>query len=124
MHPTCVINVVGLTSALLGEDTPNLNALRAEGSCAPVRAAVPCYAHASGDTLQELGRLFPKTKKLITEQHLNSLANISDGVDGRRLRKAVITACAANKETALDIERLAFQDLQAAIRQVANIKHS
>jgi predicted AlkP superfamily pyrophosphatase or phosphodiesterase len=50
MHPTCVINVVGLTSALLGEDTPNLNALRAEGSCAPVRAAVPavtCTAQAT-----------------------------------------------------------------------------
>jgi SpoVK/Ycf46/Vps4 family AAA+-type ATPase len=76
------------------------------------------------DTLQELSRLFPKTEKLITEQHLNSLASISDGVDGRRLRKAVVTACAASKETALDIERLTFQDLQAAVRQVANVKHS
>jgi predicted AlkP superfamily pyrophosphatase or phosphodiesterase len=50
MHPTAVINVVGLTTALLGEDTPHLNALRRSGVCAPVRAVVPavtCTAQAT-----------------------------------------------------------------------------
>lgn len=50
MHPTAVINVVGLTSALLGPDTPHLNALRAGGALAPVRAvepAVTCTAQAT-----------------------------------------------------------------------------
>lgn len=41
MYPTAVINVVGLTSALLGPDTPHLNALRSEGSAAPIRATFP-----------------------------------------------------------------------------------
>ena len=41
MHPTAVINVVGLTQALLGEHTPNLNALRRDGACAPVHAMLP-----------------------------------------------------------------------------------
>jgi predicted AlkP superfamily pyrophosphatase or phosphodiesterase len=41
MHPTAVINVVGLTPAMLGPDTPHLNALRREGSAAPIRAAFP-----------------------------------------------------------------------------------
>ena len=50
MHPTAVINLVGLTSALLGEDTPNLNALRRDGTAAPIRAVVPavtCTAQAT-----------------------------------------------------------------------------
>ena len=49
MHPTAVINVVGLTSALL-DHTPNLKALAREGSQAPVRAVLPavtCSAQAT-----------------------------------------------------------------------------
>jgi predicted AlkP superfamily pyrophosphatase or phosphodiesterase len=50
VHPTAVINVVGLTEALLGEHTPNLNALRRDGAAAPIRAALPavtCTAQAT-----------------------------------------------------------------------------
>ena len=50
MVPTAVLNVVGLTKALLGPDTPNLNALARDGSMAPVRAitpAVTCSAQAT-----------------------------------------------------------------------------
>jgi predicted AlkP superfamily pyrophosphatase or phosphodiesterase len=49
MHPTAVINVVGLTSALL-EHAPHLKALAREGSQAPVRAILPavtCSAQAT-----------------------------------------------------------------------------
>ena len=50
MHPTAVINVVGLTSALLGEDTPYLSAFARAGAVSPVRAitpAVTCSAQAT-----------------------------------------------------------------------------
>lgn len=50
MHPTAVINVVGLTRALLGDDTPHLTTLAREGACAPIRAVVPavtCTAQAT-----------------------------------------------------------------------------
>lgn len=50
MRPTAVLNVVGLTRALLGSDTPHLNALVAGGACAPLRAitpAVTCSAQAT-----------------------------------------------------------------------------
>lgn len=50
MHPTAVINVVGLTPALLGQDTPHLNALARSGSSAPIRAVTPavtCTAQAT-----------------------------------------------------------------------------
>ena len=41
IHPTAVINVVGLTPALVGVDTPHLQALARDGSMAPVHAAFP-----------------------------------------------------------------------------------
>jgi predicted AlkP superfamily pyrophosphatase or phosphodiesterase len=50
MHPTAVINVVGLTPSLLGPDTPNLNMLLRGGSSAPIRAVTPavtCTAQAT-----------------------------------------------------------------------------
>jgi len=50
MHPTAVINVVGLTSALLGPDTPHLSAFAREGVIAPIRAVTPavtCTAQAT-----------------------------------------------------------------------------
>jgi AAA+ superfamily predicted ATPase len=76
------------------------------------------------DTLEELARAFPAVGKLITPTHLKNLAALSDGVDGRRLRKAVVNACALNKQTAIDIEKLTFHDLQTAMRDVAEAKHS
>lgn len=50
MHPTAVINVVGLTSALLGDDTPHLSAFAREGAASPIQAitpAVTCSAQAT-----------------------------------------------------------------------------
>jgi len=50
VRPTVVLNVVGLTRSLLGRDTPHLNALVADGVCAPLRAitpAVTCSAQAT-----------------------------------------------------------------------------
>ena len=41
MHHTAVINVVGLTPALLGPDTPNLNVLARNGSGRPLRTVTP-----------------------------------------------------------------------------------
>lgn len=47
---TAVINVVGLTPALIGSDTPNLRALAQDGSMGPVRPVLPavtCTAQAT-----------------------------------------------------------------------------
>jgi len=80
--------------------------------------------HIIRDTLEELARAFPKVEKLITPAHLKSLADLSDGVDGRRLRKAVVNACALDKKTAIDINNLTFHDLQTAMKDVAESKHT
>jgi predicted AlkP superfamily pyrophosphatase or phosphodiesterase len=50
MHPTTVLNVVGLTRRALGPDTPHLSALLQEGSSASIRATLPavtCTAQAT-----------------------------------------------------------------------------
>jgi predicted AlkP superfamily pyrophosphatase or phosphodiesterase len=50
MHPTVVLDVVGLTPALMGTDTPNLNTLAREGVRVPIHAitpAVTCSAQAT-----------------------------------------------------------------------------
>jgi len=41
MHPTVVINVVGLTPALLGQHTPNLSRLAAKGGLRPLTTVTP-----------------------------------------------------------------------------------
>ncbi len=41
MHPTVVINVVGLTPALLGDNTPNLSALARDGISVPLTTITP-----------------------------------------------------------------------------------
>ncbi len=41
MHPTLVLNVAGLTPALLGPDTPHLNALAAQGGVRPLATILP-----------------------------------------------------------------------------------
>ena len=50
IHPTAVLNVVGLTPAMIGDDTPHLRALARDGSVAPIRAGLPavtCTAQAT-----------------------------------------------------------------------------
>ena len=50
MHPLAILNVVGLTSSLIGDDTPHLSALVRDGSSAPIRPVVPavtCTAQAT-----------------------------------------------------------------------------
>jgi predicted AlkP superfamily pyrophosphatase or phosphodiesterase len=50
LHPTAIIDVVGLTPSMLGDDTPHLTALARDGSSAPIRAitpAVTCSAQAT-----------------------------------------------------------------------------
>jgi len=50
VYPTAVLDIVGLTGAHLGDDTPHLNALRRSGSHAPLRSGLPavtCTAQAT-----------------------------------------------------------------------------
>jgi predicted AlkP superfamily pyrophosphatase or phosphodiesterase len=51
MHPVIVINVVGLTSRLLGPSTPHLSSLAARSGARPLRAILPAVTCAAQSTM-------------------------------------------------------------------------
>ena len=63
------------------------------------------------ETLYALGKAFPKVKTLAATPELEKVIHACDGLDGRRIRKLVASACTFDKETALDPERLTANDL-------------
>ena len=77
------------------------------------RRSVPILAAA----VDELARAFPKTKHILTDSDFETAAKHCVGLDGRRIRKLVISACALRKSTALDPNNLTASDLVQAARQ-------
>ena len=65
----------------------------------------------------ELARAFPKTNHILTDPDFETAAKHCVGLDGRRIRKLVISACALRKSTALDPNNLTASDLVQATRQ-------
>ena len=70
-------------------------------------------------TLVDMGRVFPNLSRLAKDPDLSQVAQIADGLDGRRLRKLVGTACTLRKEVALDPNLLTLQDLLEAVHVAA-----
>ena len=76
------------------------------------------------DMLMELSKYWADLKSLLL--HVPSLAVAADGLDGRQLRKAVISAAAQSKATAMDLNKLtadhllvALKDFQQTIKEAA-----
>lgn len=69
------------------------------------------------DTLQGLAEHWPAIAGL--KRDIGSFAAASDGLDGRRLRKAVVGAAAQTLETARDPGRLTSLQIIASLRAVA-----
>jgi SpoVK/Ycf46/Vps4 family AAA+-type ATPase len=66
------------------------------------------------DTIAALAEEWPKVKELST--HLAEFVTESDGLDGRRLRKALFSAAASSLRTAQDPGCLTQVDVVAALR--------
>jgi pachytene checkpoint protein 2 len=67
--------------------------------------------------VEELARAFPATGRIPQVAEFERAAKYCIGLDGRRIRKLVISACARNKQTAIDPNRLTAADvLEAAIQ--------
>ena len=80
------------------------------------------------DTLTALAEAYPGVTLQSKGVFLDELAHASDGLDGRRLRKTVLAACASEKTSALDPSRLTAKQLEravhSAIRALPNsVKH-
>ncbi len=69
------------------------------------------------DTVLSIGEVYPKVKHIIHEQDFKLAAKLCVGLDARRVRKAVLAACARNKHTALDPSGLKSADILAAVEQ-------
>lgn len=67
-------------------------------------------------TLRALGKAVPKLRTVAEARELDSLGRQCVGLDGRRIRKAVVSALAHSKELALAPEKLSLHELREAVR--------
>ena len=68
--------------------------------------------------LAELAQVWPNTKSL--ESGINKFVEASEGLDGRRLRKAIVGAAAMSLETAKDPSRVKTQHVLKALELASN----
>lgn len=73
--------------------------------------------------IEELARAFPSTARILQDPELERAAKHCVGLDGRRIRKLVIAACALRKQTAIDPSGLTAADVaEAAVQAQEEIK--
>ncbi len=65
-------------------------------------------------TLEALATAFPSVNSIPSQSEFTKAVELCQGLDGRRIRKLVATACTFDKETALDPNRLSTKDLMRA----------
>jgi AAA+ superfamily predicted ATPase len=75
------------------------------------------------DTLDRLARVYPKIGKLRNDGQIERAAKLSVGLDGRRIRKAVMSAMAHTKQIAANPELLTAEAVLAAI-ELAQTEHA
>lgn len=74
--------------------------------------------------LATVGETFPAIAKLAESRNLERVAQAAAGLDGRTLRKLIVNAMAMRKETAMDPNRLALADLEAAARNAQSSRRA
>jgi SpoVK/Ycf46/Vps4 family AAA+-type ATPase len=66
------------------------------------------------DAVKGLSRSFPQAASALKSPHFDAVAAACHGLDGRQIRKLVISACTFDPQTALDPNRLTADDLLRA----------
>lgn len=78
------------------------------------------------DTLDRLAQIYPKVARLRNDAEIEKAAKRSVGLDGRRIRKAVMSALAHTKQIAANPELLTAEAVLAAIElaqtELANVE--
>lgn len=69
------------------------------------------------DVLEQLASAWPRVADL--KRHLAAFVAASEGLDGRRLRKAIASAAATSVETASDLNKLKVEHVLATLKAVA-----
>jgi SpoVK/Ycf46/Vps4 family AAA+-type ATPase len=65
-------------------------------------------------TIDGLAQAYPRLRRLKTDKDVLQAANVCEGLDGRQIRKVVVSACARRKEVAIDPAALTGADILAA----------
>lgn len=77
-------------------------------------------------TVASLAKVFPNLGPIISEPEFKRAAALCPGLDGRRIRKLVLSACTFDKRTAIDPGQLKAADLLRAVehaqRELASAK--
>ena len=71
------------------------------------------------DTLGQLASAWPQVADLT--KHIGTFVTASEGLDGRRLRKTIVSAAASSVEIAHDINKLKTEHVLATLKAVANV---
>ena len=78
------------------------------------------------DTIRALARHYPKTTSLCDANVLDELAKLSEGLDGRTIRKAILSSLSLEREVALHPDKLTVLHLrksfEAAHKQIGEKK--
>jgi AAA+ superfamily predicted ATPase len=74
------------------------------------------------DTLGALAEQWPKIAQVMKQRQFETAVNECVGLDGRKIRKAVIAAFASSKDLALDPNLLTVEDLLRSIRHTKTRK--
>ncbi len=72
------------------------------------------------DTLAGIGEVWSKAKTLETDA--GRFAKLSEGLDGRALRKAIFAAAGSDAATAQDLNKLSCSQIEVAIRNALNVQ--
>jgi pachytene checkpoint protein 2 len=67
------------------------------------------------DTINAMGEKWPDIKKLISDKDYISVVRDSVGLDGRQIRKAVLSACTSKIDTVLNPGQLTMEQLKKSI---------
>ena len=70
------------------------------------------------DTFAQLGQRWPQIGKLAENGGLKGVVEASAGLDGRQLRKVILQACATDRKTALDPNKLGLDQVVQVLRQI------
>lgn len=68
------------------------------------------------DTLVQLGAEWPRLADLANDTRLKGAVAAASGLDARQIRKAVLQACATDRETAIDPNKLSMPQLIQVLR--------
>jgi len=69
-------------------------------------------------TLGDFATVYPELEHVAQHTQLRAVATALEGLDGRRVRKAVTEALAARRATVLDPNRMTVKDMLAAAREL------